>query len=273
MRLTLLALMLFVSLHTSPLPAASPSICVVIPSYNNEPWCIENLESVACQTYKHFRAVYINDCSSDKTGSLVDSYIASHNLRKKFTVIHNKERRGALYNFYHAITKCDPNEIIVVLDGDDRLIDSSVLSYIAKLYEKNPALWLTYGSLISKPIPRRSVCREFPRHINKRRDYRHFPFVSSHLRTFYAGLFQEIKKSDLMENGQFLASAGDVATMLPMLEMAGPEHFKYVRRVLYVYRDNNPLNDFNNRPEQKRCSLLIRSRPPYKQLNRAVWRD
>src|ERR1700730_12157659 len=48
---------------------------IVIPSYNNEKWCIGNLESVMTQTYPHFTVCYINDCSSDKTGELVDQYV------------------------------------------------------------------------------------------------------------------------------------------------------------------------------------------------------
>jgi glycosyltransferase involved in cell wall biosynthesis len=259
-------LLFSISLYAKPIP-----ICVVIPSYNNESWCIENMDSLRAQTYKYWKAVYINDCSQDKTAELTQSYIQKYNLQKKITFINNKKREGALFNIYHAVQSRKPREIVVILDGDDQLSNPDVLSYIAQIYEKNPELWLTYGTFVSKPYPRRCCCGPVPKRIISTNSFRSFRYVSSHLRTFYAGLFQKIKKEDLMDGDRFLASAGDVATMIPMLEMASKGHFRYIRKILYIHRNDNPLNDFNNRPEQRRCSQLVRSRPAYTPLEKAAW--
>jgi glycosyltransferase involved in cell wall biosynthesis len=250
---------------------SSPHLYVVIPSYNNEKYCIGNLESLACQAYTNWEAVYINDNSLDQTGPLVEQFVRKHHLQNKFTIIHNSIRKGALANTYYAIKKADPNDIVIILDGDDQLANPNVLNTIATIYKKNPNVWLTYGNYASSPFSRRSVCREYPARIVRQNAFRKYKYVSGHLRTFYAGLFHQIKKEDLLENGKFLPSAGDVATMLPMLEMAANGHFLFVDQILYIYRDDNPINDFRNRAVQKRCSLLVRSRPPYKPLKRAVW--
>jgi glycosyltransferase involved in cell wall biosynthesis len=223
------------------------------------------------QNYPHWHATYINDCSTDRTGQFAEEFIDEHHLRHKFTVVHNKKRRGALANTYRTIKKAHPNHIIVIVDGDDKLADANVFSYVAQLYKNDPNLWLTYGSYDSQPIPRRSVCSEFPKHIIKHHDFRHYKYVTGHLRTFCAGLFQQIKKKDLLENGRFLPSAGDVATMIPMMEMAVKGHYLYVKKLLYIYNDGNPINDYKNQAVQRRCSLLVRSRSPYKPLKRAVW--
>jgi len=246
---------------------------IVIPSFNNESWCLQNLESIAIQSYPHWHAYYINDCSTDKTGALVEEFVKKNHLENKFTIVHNEKRQGALANTYHAIQKADPNDVVMIVDGDDQLVNDGVCTYVASVYRKHPEIWLTYGTYISQPFMRRSVCKKFPKKVRRGNDFRSYKYVSGHLRTFYAGLFQLIKKEDLMLNSEFLPSAGDVATMLPMLEMASSRHFRYLSKVLYIYRDNNPLNDFRNRPVQKSCSDYVRSLPPYEPLTEASWQN
>ena len=244
---------------------------VVIPSYNNEKYCIENLTSLAQQKYFSWEAVYINDCSEDRTGELVRKFIKKNKLQKKIRLINNKRRCGALENTYNAIKKADPRSVVIILDGDDYLIDDRVFDYIAQVYKRNPHIWLTYGNYIAKPNPRRSVCAPYPAEVIRNHSFRSYKYVSSHLRTFYAALFHKIKKKDLLHKGKFFPAAGDVATMLPMLEMAAEGHFAFIDKVLYVYRDNNPINDFRKRATlQRECNEIIRSQTPYKPLTR-LW--
>lgn len=252
---------------------APTSFFIVIPSYNNEPWCLQTLDSLAIQSYPYWHAYYINDCSTDKTGELVEEFVKKHHLEDKFTIVHNEKRQGALANTYNAIQKAHPNDVVMIIDGDDQLINDGVCEYVASVYTKHPEIWLTYGNYVSQPFMRRCVCRKFPKKIIRTNDFRNYKYSSSHLRTFYAGLFQRIKKEDLMMNGEFLPSAGDVATMLPMLEMASKGHFRFLSKILYIYRDNNPLNDFRNRPLQKSCSDYVRALPPYEPLTFAPWQN
>ena len=49
---------------------------------------------------------------------------------------------------------------------------------------------------------------------------------------------------DLMnKQGEFWSTTSDQAAMWPMAEMAGPEHFRALKNVLYVYNRLNPLSD------------------------------
>jgi glycosyltransferase involved in cell wall biosynthesis len=55
-------------------------IVLIIPSHNNRQWYARNLASVFAQDYNEkFRAIYIDDGSSDGTGELVQEYIAERN--------------------------------------------------------------------------------------------------------------------------------------------------------------------------------------------------
>lgn len=252
--------------------AAEPFFYVVIPSYNNEAWCIKNLESVATQNYPDWKAVVINDCSTDKTGLLLEKYVREKNLSGKVQIIHNRKRQGMLSNIYHAVEKCDPSWVVATLDGDDWLKDATVLQYLAGIYQ-DKSIWMTYGSWVSDPIGARPcICAEFPPDVIKKNQFRSHQYISSQLRTFYAGLFQKIKKEDFQHKGKFFMAAGDVAFMIPLLEMSQNGHFYYVKEPIYVYNVQNPLNDFRAHAAlQYECYSKIKAKKPYTPLKNRTW--
>jgi glycosyltransferase involved in cell wall biosynthesis len=239
---------------------------IVIPSYNNEQWCIRNLESCLNQTYPYFIIYYIDDCSQDSTGKLVDAYVKSHKLEKKCIVIHNKERHGALENIYNTIQTIPSYRVVVLVDGDDFLAHPNVLEKLVSVY-RDGKIWMTYGDFKSEPEGYPSPCRKIPSKIAKHNSFRSYSWVASHLRTFYAGLFQKIKKEDLQYEGKFLPVSWDLAMMMPMLEMSSRAHFRFIPEVLYIYNVHNPLNDFRERHElQIKLNYYIRGKTPYTPL-------
>ena len=271
---TLFCLLLFMLIKLTVLSAVIPPFFyVIIPSYNNEQYCINNLQSIAAQDYPHWKAIYINDDSSDQTGRLIQQYVQQNNLQHKFKIVNNLRRQGMLANIYRAVKKAKPNWIIATVDGDDTLRDNTVLSYLASIYQKKK-IWMTYGSWESNPLGARvSNCAPFPSRVIKKRKFRSYKYVSSQLRTFYAALFQRIKKRYLCYKGDFFMAAGDVAFIMPLLEMSSKRHIHYVRKILYNYNVINPLNDFRqNAALQGQCSSLIRKKKPYKPLKKAFWR-
>jgi glycosyltransferase involved in cell wall biosynthesis len=244
-----------------------PFFHVVIPTYNNEKWCIQNLESVLRQNYPAFRITIINDTSTDKTGPLLERYIARNKLSHKVRLVHNRGRSGMLANIYNAVRKMNPRSIVVTVDGDDTLRGTDVFTILKNVY-KDQNVWMTYGSWVSDPPGARACnCRAFPEKIVQENRFRQHGYISSQLRTFYAKLFQKINKKDLQHNGKFFMTAGDVAFMIPMLEMASKGHFYYVKDVLYAYNMQNPISDFRVcAKERTQCSKQIRSKRPYKPL-------
>jgi glycosyltransferase involved in cell wall biosynthesis len=249
-------------LYKEPQRIEKPLV-VIIPSYNNACYYKRNLDSVFNQRYQNYRVIYMDDVSPDGTGDLVEAYLASQVNGDHVQLIKNTQHKGPLGNQYDAIHSCRDEEVIVTLDGDDWFAHRDVLARINREYQEHDA-WLTYGNYISFPWARKSVCAPIDPATHAARSYRQAPWVTSHIRTYYAWLFKKIKKEDLQENGAFFGMSGDVALMLPMLEMAGPEHIRYIPDILYIYNVETPLNEYKLRAiEQHRLEKLLRSKEPY----------
>lgn len=240
-------------------------IVVVIPSYNNSEWYLRNLDSVFTQDYENYRVIYIDDVSSDNTVQLVENYLIDCHLMDKCTLIKNDQRVGGLCNIYRAVHSLEDHVIVILLDGDDWLKHNGVFKLINETYQSRD-IWLTYGQFEHYPSGQRGLCRDFPQVIIKKNRQRSYFWITSHLRTFYAGLFKRIKLDDLMDQDTFFMVTWDLAIMFPMLEMAS-ERIKCIRDILYVYNLATPLNDCKLRiKEQARCENIIRGKAKYKRL-------
>ncbi len=112
------------------------------------------------------------------------------------------------------------------------------------------------------------ICKAIPDEIIKTNSFRKYNWVTSHLKTFYAGLFKRIKLYDLQYDGKFFSMANDVAMMMPMLEMARNGHIKFISDILYVYNHHNPLSNHNrNRRLQWQLTWVTYARKPYESID------
>lgn len=257
-------LMAFPFLKSSPI-----EFVIIITAYNVEEYCIANIESaVNQQTGYPFEILYINDCSTDKTRMLIDTYVEEHNLKDKVRVIHNSKRVGcALGNLYNAIHSYADHKIIVNLDGDDALAHERVLERVAQEYQ-DPNVWMTYGQFMWCPQNQIGFCAELPQWVMDTNSFKRYNFVTTHLRTFKAGLFKHIKKEDLLYNGDFYQSAGDLAWIFPLLEMSSRGHIRFIPDVLYRYNNYNPLCDHNkDYALQRQLTYEIYAKKPYEPLD------
>ena len=244
-------------------------IVVIIPSYNNRQSYERNLSSVVAQDYHDFRVIYIDDCSSDRTGELVEQFILDRNSGNLIHLIRNPVRIGALQNLYNTIHRCDDDEIVILLDGDDWFAHNGVLKKVSEVYA-NLGCWMTYGQYRSWPDNMIGYSREIPSNIIETNSYRENEWCSSHLRSFYAWLFKLRKMEDLISPcGAFYHMAWDQAIMFPMLEMSG-HRAKFISEVLYIYNAANPLNDYKvDRSSQRSLETVIRMQKRYDRLKSA----
>jgi hypothetical protein len=80
------------------------------------------------------------------------------------------------------------------------------------------------------------------------------------------GLYKHIPDSYLQDDrGHWAEAASDRAVMYAAMELAGLDRCKYIRELIYVYRNNTPYT--TNRERQKRWDKMLRKKKPLKRLN------
>lgn len=238
---------------------------IVSASYKAKQWLERCLLSAFNQQYKNFRIICIDDASPDGSGEYMAQLIKKYEQQDRVCLIQNKIRVGALANFVTAINLCHDDEIVILLDGDDELSCSNVLTILNQVY-RNPDVWMTYGQFAHSQPGIFGHCSEIPDEVIAANAFRTYPFVSSHLKTFYSWLFKRIKRDDLQIKGQYFHATSDLSYIFPMLEMAG-FHSRFIPIILYVYNTDNPISEFANmRDLVDKVAGFILSKKPYQPL-------
>jgi|TARA_R110002020_G_scaffold124448_4_gene281426 glycosyltransferase involved in cell wall biosynthesis len=240
---------------------------IIIPTYNCIQWVEKNLESVCTQDYEAYDIVYIDDASPDGTASAVKKYLEINPFTKgEFTLVENPFNKGKMENMYGAVHDAADKTIIVVVDGDDWLAGPEVLQKLNEVYKDGP-VWMTNGSYQEVPTNQTVSPRINQTYWNG--NIRHKGWEFSHLGTFRKELFCKIKRKDLMNKKlEFWNTTSDQAMMWPMAEMSGPDHFRAIEEVLYIYNRLNPLSDDKvHRADQLATEHAIRTITPYSRLD------
>lgn len=96
-----------------------PAISVIIPLYNDEKYIGACLESLFAQTFYNFEVVVVDDCSTDNSVAIVESYIPKFN--GKLTLLHTDENTGGGAMPRNKGLYFSRGEYVFFVDSDDFL--------------------------------------------------------------------------------------------------------------------------------------------------------
>lgn len=242
---------------------------IVVPSFNSVNFLPKTLRSIEKQLDRNFDVCVIDDASTLKEQREI---ILDFCQRNGWIAHFSPVNRGQVFSILEGVKelKCQDQDVIVLVDGDDWLYDEHVLTKLAKVYEDDE-VYLTWGQFETDPPGCTEVNYAYwiDHEVIEKQQYRQILDVFNHLRTWKYRLFREIRDADLRDphTHEYFRVSGDKALLYPMLEMAG-YRVRFIPDVLYVYNLNNPISDFNmNRKEQMEATAYIRSLKPYSVLN------
>lgn len=240
------------------LPSKYHFICAV---RNGAAWITECVTSIRKQSRENFTATIIDDASEDTTQQIAE---AACEKDPRFQIIRHSTRRWAVRNIVEAIrsVQMEPEDVVVILDGDDFLTRPDVLNILD--HEYRAGAWMTYGSSVAlngATVPLRAC----PEWIARRGLHRQISktWGPMHLRTFRRFLFDKIKHEDFRtQEGDWLKSAYDVVLYTPMLEMA-QERAVFIDTVLCAVRAHAG-NDVSQDPLLQRSTRdFVLNQLPY----------
>jgi teichuronic acid biosynthesis glycosyltransferase TuaG len=90
-------------------------ISIILPTYNSETFISETISSVINQTYQNWELIIIDDCSTDNSMSIVDSFSKNENRIKFFK---NKTNSGAAISRNIGLENSS-GRFISFIDSDD----------------------------------------------------------------------------------------------------------------------------------------------------------
>ena len=235
---------------------------IVTTAYNCENYIEKCIGSLMGQDYEDFKCYITDDMSTDNTVNIVKNMIEGDD---RFILIENKTKMYQPGN-YDQVIRNNPsikdNDVVVEVDGDDWLPDSKTLTRISNVY-LNENVWVANGSFKYSNGSKGFSSRQ--ENFNNLRGSR---FTASHIRTWRAFLWRNIKEEDLKdENGSYWKVTGDLSFMFPMLEMSGEERYVFMDEINYVYNEENPINDHKvDLTMVNEFANKIRAMKPYKKL-------
>jgi len=237
---------------------------ILTAAYKVSRWIGMYVNMLKFQSYKNFEVYFVDDASPDNTiGRLIEEIAGD----TRFHIFKNEFNAGSpLENIVKAFDYANPadEDIIVNIDGDDWLASVFVLQYLNSVYN-NTQCWLTYGNYQMYPSGQLGghASLSIPNEVSDANAYKQYPFVSSHLRTYKAGLFKKVDRNDLLDprTGKIYTEASDLALMFPMLEMAGNKRAIKTDDILLILNRENEMNEAKlGLNKQKETEAIIRTK-------------
>ena len=231
-------------------------IVIISPMYNAEQYIERCIESVLSQDYDNWEMFIIDDNSKDK------SYAAALQFKsKQIHIVYNTKNHGAVCNQMTTMRSvCGDNDIVVLLDGDDSLVnDNQIFHKINNAYVNGSDF--TYGSCWSMVDNIPLISQPYPQEVIENKTFRQHRFnwnmPYTHLRTFKYSLIKKVPNSAFQdEDGNWYKAGGDGSIFYETINNAKKIHV--FQDIIYNYNDASPINDYKvNGEEQTRNAQRI----------------
>ena len=112
-----------------------PAVSIIIPMYNAEKYIGECLESILAQTFQDYEVIVVDDCSTDKSCEVVESYLSI--FGDKLRLIRSKKNFGGPAVPRNIGINSSCGEYLMFVDNDDAITPTALeeLYPIAKNFD------------------------------------------------------------------------------------------------------------------------------------------
>jgi len=236
---------------TPPPQQYCPAVSVIIPMYNAEKYVAECLDSILAQTFKNYEVIVVNDCSTDSSCAIVESYIPKFDGRLNLYHMDSNTGSGAMPR--NKGMMLSRGEYIQLLDNDDFLTKTALeeLYTLAKDYDADvvytaaryifnngQALLQKSESFSNKPTLEVDAAESLLQRFFDRRSY-----------IFWTPWLKFVRRNFLIENEIFfpkMYSHEDNSWTIELLCCA--KRFVIVSNAVYYWRENTKSISRSQRP-------------------------
>ena len=222
----------------------SPAVSVIIPMFNAEKYLPVCLESLLIQTLTDFEVIVVDDCSTDQSATIAESYLERFGGRLKIVTLPTNTGSGAVprnvgLNFARG-------KYVYFMDADDLLVDNALetLYDFAENFQADVVCMEKFFTCGTEPLPTDfGVTLWNPDNIVDEPTYESDNLVERvenflKLRFWWPPWTKFVRRDLLVDNDiKFPAMriSEDVIWTFELISLA--KKFLHVSEPLYVYRD------------------------------------
>ena len=122
-----------------------PLVSILIPSYNHEIFISECLDSIVRQPYSNLELVIVDDCSTDATPQIIESFIEKKNHRFTRVVFQKHTENLGIPRTFNELLFLASGKYVKYIASDDKLHEESIFPFVEEL-EKGYDI--VYGDLL-----------------------------------------------------------------------------------------------------------------------------
>ena len=104
-----------------------PVVSIVIPMYNVEKYIRDCLDSILAQTFTDYEVIAVDDCSTDNTCAIVESY--KPKFGGKLRLIRSKKNSGGAGTPRNMGLRLASGEYIFLMDADDAVVNTALETF------------------------------------------------------------------------------------------------------------------------------------------------
>lgn len=200
--------------------------------YTNETpkTCEQNISSILEQTYENYRIIFLETQNVKPFTNILKTLAAKENKSHLLQVLSFDEQIPSMKCFQKALDSIKNDEIVIQLECNDWLANNLVLTKLNQIYTTSEETWLTYSQYLEYPSYQKGVVDPYLKKLLRNRHTRKIPWLSSPLKTYYAGLFKQINSQST--NPQTLD-----LYLLPLAEYS-KNHIRFIEDPLYIHNPN-----------------------------------
>lgn len=128
----------------TPSASGRPKVSILIPVHNQERWIEDCVRSALAQSYPDLEVVVSDNASTDRTGEIVSALMGDRRLR----YARNETDIGRVRNYRRLVHDLATGDWVLMLDGDDLLLDEHYVSKAMELAAFDPEVVLVFGKML-----------------------------------------------------------------------------------------------------------------------------
>lgn len=113
-----------------------PLVSIIVPFYNVELYIRDCIESIFIQDYSKIELIFIDDCGSDTSSSIVEEYVKKAPSNINCFVLKHPINKG-LSAARNTGTNAAHGDYIIYVDSDDRLLPKALSSMVDQALKEN----------------------------------------------------------------------------------------------------------------------------------------